>query len=152
MGGDNQGQVIDHVRTLDTRSWSCLHVVDGRQNCRNITVSNCDIGPCGLDSFNDWADGISFDCKEGVVINNMIQDPTDGGIVIFGSPGTLVRNNTIWVEKVSCCATSVRVYVGDLTFSLVYFVGRNQSCRFPAIQWQLRWSCRRGQRHHGWIR
>ena len=24
----------------------------------------------------------------------------DGGIVLFGAPGTLVENNTIWVETV----------------------------------------------------
>jgi len=29
----------------------------------------------------------------------MISNPTDGGIVLFGAPGTLVRNNTIWIEK-----------------------------------------------------
>ena len=30
---------------------------------------------------------------------NWIDNPTDGGIVLFGSPGTLVENNTIWVEN-----------------------------------------------------
>jgi hypothetical protein len=30
----------------------------------------------------------------------MVNNPTDGGVVLFGSPGTLVENNTIWVVNV----------------------------------------------------
>lgn len=39
-------------------------------------------------------------CNNSLVQNNMINNPTDGGVVLFGAPGTLVRNNTIWVETV----------------------------------------------------
>lgn len=31
--------------------------------------------------------------------NNMINSPTDGGIVLFGAPDSIVENNTIWVTK-----------------------------------------------------
>lgn len=65
-----------------------------------MTVQNNDIGPCGTDTFGTWADGISFACANGLVQNNMIDNPTDGGIVLFGAPGTLVQNNTIWIEEV----------------------------------------------------
>ena len=78
-----------------------MHVTEGSKMCSNATVQNNDVGPCGLDDFNQWADGISYSCWNGLVQNNMINNPTDGGIVLFGAPGTLVRNNTIWIEKVS---------------------------------------------------
>ena len=64
-------------------------------------MQNNDIGPCGSDAFNQWADGISVACAQTVVQNNLINTPTDGGIVLFGAPGSLVQNNTIWVETVS---------------------------------------------------
>lgn len=64
-------------------------------------MQNNDIGPCGSDDFQQWADGISVACANSLVQNNMINNPTDGGIVLFGAPGTLVQNNTIWVQNVS---------------------------------------------------
>ncbi|KAI0053713.1 hypothetical protein FA95DRAFT_1508275 [Auriscalpium vulgare] len=97
MGGANSDQLIEYVHSFDPRSWSCLHVAEGGLNCNNVTVQNNDIGPCGSDAFQQWADGISVSCRSAVVRNNLINNPTDGGIVLFGAPGTLVENNTIWV-------------------------------------------------------
>ncbi|KAI0080875.1 hypothetical protein K474DRAFT_1682362 [Panus rudis PR-1116 ss-1] len=99
MGGPNSNQLIEYVRSYDPRSWSCLHIAEGSLNCNNATVQNNDIGPCGSDTFQEWADGISLSCRNSLVRNNTIGDPTDGGIVIFGSPGSLVENNTIFVEN-----------------------------------------------------
>ncbi|KAG1877548.1 hypothetical protein F4604DRAFT_1924194 [Suillus subluteus] len=99
MGGPTSGQLIEYVHSWDPRSWSCLHIDEGSSNCTNATVQNNDIGPSGSDLFQQWADGISVACSNSVVRNNMINNPTDGGIVLFGSPGTLVENNTIWVEN-----------------------------------------------------
>jgi len=99
MGGDNSGQLIEYVHSFDPRGWSCLHIAEGTFKCNNNTVQNNDIGPCGNDNFQQWADGISISCMNTIVRNNMVNNPTDGGIVIFGSPGTLVENNTIWVEN-----------------------------------------------------
>ncbi|PCH40953.1 hypothetical protein WOLCODRAFT_150976 [Wolfiporia cocos MD-104 SS10] len=98
MGGDNSGQLIEYVHSFDPRGWSCLHIAEGTFLCNNNTVQNNDIGPCGNDAFQQWADGISVSCMNAVVRNNMVNNPTDGGIVVFGSPGTIVENNTIWVE------------------------------------------------------
>ena len=122
MGGSNANQLIEHVRSYDPRSWSCLHVSEGALSCNNVTVQHNDIGPCGSDLFQQWADGISVSCQNSLVHNNTVNNPTvrsrvpspqalidahlfswfgqDGGIVLFGSPGTLVENNTIWVETV----------------------------------------------------
>ncbi|KAG1805723.1 uncharacterized protein BJ212DRAFT_1391240 [Suillus subaureus] len=99
MGGPNSNQLIEYVHSWDPRGWSCLHVAEGTLNCNNVTVQNNDIGPSGSDLFQQWADGISVACSNSLVRNNMINNPTDGGIVLFGSPGTLVENNTIWVEN-----------------------------------------------------
>lgn len=43
----------------------------------------------------EWADGISLSCKLSTVQNNVVTGATDGGIVIFGSPGSWIHNNTI---------------------------------------------------------
>lgn len=99
MGGDNSGQLIEYVHSFDPRGWSCLHIAEGTFKCSNNTVQNNDIGPCGNDAFQQWSDGISMSCMNSLVRNNMINNPTDGGIVLFGSPGTLVENNTIWIEN-----------------------------------------------------
>lgn len=101
MGGGNSNQLIEFVRSHDPRSWSCLHVAEGPLTCNSVVVQNNDIGPCGSDQFQQWADGISVSCRNATVRNNMVQGPTDGGIVIFGSPGTQVYNNTIWILNVS---------------------------------------------------
>ncbi|KAI0650454.1 hypothetical protein C8Q79DRAFT_998300 [Trametes meyenii] len=101
MGGSNSNQLIEYVHSFDPRSWSCLHLAEGAFSCNNVTVQNNDIGPCGSDAFQEWADGISVSCMNSLVRNNMINNPTDGGIVLFGAPGTVVENNTIWVETMT---------------------------------------------------
>ncbi|KAF8961109.1 hypothetical protein BDZ97DRAFT_1257674 [Flammula alnicola] len=97
MGGGNQNQLIEYVRSYDPRGWTCLHVAEGPLTCNGVIVQNNDIGPSGSDAFQEWADGISISCRNGIVRNNMVEGATDGGIVIFGSPGTQVYNNTIWI-------------------------------------------------------
>lgn len=36
-------------------------------------------------------------CADSHVHGNWVKGATDGGIVLFGSPGTVVENNTVWV-------------------------------------------------------
>ena len=100
MGGPNSNQLIEYVHSYDPRSWSCLHIAEGGLLCNNVVVQNNDIGPSGSDVFQQWADGISVSCRSALIRNNKVNNPTDGGIVLFGAPGTLVINNTIWVENV----------------------------------------------------
>ncbi|KIO32779.1 hypothetical protein M407DRAFT_13820 [Tulasnella calospora MUT 4182] len=88
FGGNNQNQVIEWVHSEKPRSWSCLHVAEGPFTCANALIQNNDIGPCGSDDFQQWADGISLSCKGSNVFNNTIIGATDGGIVVFGSPGS----------------------------------------------------------------
>ena len=100
FGGANSDQLIEFVHSFDPRSWSCLHLFEGGLQCNNATVQNNEIGPAGSDAFQEWADGISVACNNSLIRNNLINNPTDGGIVLFGAPGTRVENNTIWVETV----------------------------------------------------
>lgn len=37
---------------------------------------------------------------DSVIRNNLINNPTDGGIILSGSPGDHVENNSLWVEMV----------------------------------------------------
>lgn len=46
-------------------------------------------------SGHNWADGISLSCLNSRVANNLIEEATDGAIVIFGSPGSTIEWNTI---------------------------------------------------------
>lgn len=99
MGGDNQNQVIEYVHPYDPRGWSCMHLAEGPFTCANMTVQYNDVGPCGSESFQQWSDGISLSCSQSLVQHNVITDPTDGGIVVFGAPFSEIRNNTIHVKS-----------------------------------------------------
>lgn len=100
-GGSSSGQVIRAVRIIEPRSWSALHLIQGHPApappCSNALVEDNEIGPAGS-SNETWADGISLACTNTTVRNNRIIDATDGGIVIFGAPGSLIEGNTIRAE------------------------------------------------------
>ena len=94
IGGDVSGIRVDAVHAQDPRGWSSLHVFEGSGQCDGATITNSDIGPAGTPD-GHWADGISFGCRNGLIAGNIVTDASDGGIVIFGAPGTLVQNNLI---------------------------------------------------------
>ncbi|KAL1965493.1 hypothetical protein VTN77DRAFT_5749 [Rasamsonia byssochlamydoides] len=103
IGGGSNGQIVENIVSKNPRGWSCLHIIQsGNDNnpCTNATVANNQIGPCGEEGTDaagngQWADGISFACTNSLVANNTITGSTDGGIVLFGAPGTTVTGNTI---------------------------------------------------------
>ncbi|KAH0525750.1 hypothetical protein TsFJ059_009169 [Trichoderma semiorbis] len=103
IGGFTTGQTVSNVASRNPRGWSCLHAIgsgDNNNPCKNVTIVNNDIGPCGQSGTDangngQWADGISLDCTASLVQGNTINGPTDGGIVIFGSPGSTITGNTI---------------------------------------------------------
>ncbi len=100
-GGYSKGQIIRDNRIMDPRSWSALQLIQGyseSQPCENAWVENNEIGPAGTSDDMQWADGISFTCTNSVVTHNVITDATDGGIVIFGAPGSIIEGNTIRAE------------------------------------------------------
>jgi hypothetical protein len=94
IGGDVTGIQVDHVRAYDPRGWSVLHVFEGGRKCSGARISDNDLGPSGHPN-GEWADGISFACRNSLVEHNTITDASDGAIVIFGAPGTLVDHNLV---------------------------------------------------------
>jgi parallel beta-helix repeat protein len=101
MGASGSNQTVRNVYAHDTRSWSTLHFIEGAVTnstpaCQGAKILDNTIGPAGTATpSGTWADGISLACGTSTVQGNTVQDATDGGIVIFGAPGSAVRNNTI---------------------------------------------------------
>ncbi len=105
MGGGGTGQTVQNITAHDTRSWSDMHFIEGTvtnsvPQCQKATIQDNTIGPSGTAApdapgNNTWADGISLACGNSMVQGNTIQDATDGGIVVFGAPGSTIQNNTI---------------------------------------------------------
>ncbi|KAI5474303.1 hypothetical protein MNV49_003642 [Pseudohyphozyma bogoriensis] len=113
LGGDNTGQTVQECHLYEPRGWSALHGIEGTNlYCSGMQILNNQVGPSGNSPNNgaqfkrdstvyppgQWADGISMACKGSTVTGNTVTDATDGGIVIFGAPGTLVQGNTIIAE------------------------------------------------------
>lgn len=93
-GGDSNGQIFRAVKIIEPRSWSALHLMEP---CTNALVEDSEIGPAGMPDYT-WADGISLACTNSIIRNNLIVDTTDGAIVIFEAPGSLIENNIIRAE------------------------------------------------------
>jgi len=53
-----------------------MHIPEGPFTCENTLIQYNDIGPCGSDTFQEWADGISLSCKNSVVQHNVITGAT----------------------------------------------------------------------------
>lgn len=98
IGGDVASLRVDHVRAFDPRGWSILHVFEGAKKCTGALIEDNDLGPAGSGD-GQWADGISFACRNGIVRRNVVTDASDSAIVIFGAPGTVVENNRIVTKK-----------------------------------------------------
>lgn len=109
MGGSNANQLIEHVRSYDPRSWSCLHVAEGALSCNNVTVQHNDIGPCGSDLFQQWADGISVSCQNSLVHNNTVNNPTVSSRV--PSPQALIDTH-LFIGSVRMAVSFCSVHPG----------------------------------------
>ncbi|BGP47406.1 hypothetical protein JCM10450v2_003258 [Rhodotorula kratochvilovae] len=115
MGGNNVGQTVKNTKLWEPRGWSALHGIEGDGNsCHGMVITGNEIGPSGNSPTtgaqflkrdatvyppNQWADGISIACKGSSVKGNTIIDATDGGIVIFGAPGSQISGNTILARE-----------------------------------------------------
>lgn len=125
--GDSRGinQVIDRCILRHPRGWSCLQVFEGAEDVR---ITNNRVGPAGYDESamgkkGFWADGISYAGLNGLVAGNIVTDATDGGIVIFGAPGTLVTSNTV-VTRTRMASGAINLvdhlpYEGDYVGTIV---------------------------------
>ncbi|KAF8305142.1 hypothetical protein DL93DRAFT_2160417 [Clavulina sp. PMI_390] len=94
-GAKGPNQVLDRCIVRNPRNWSCIHAYEGGQNVR---ITNNAIGPAGVGADKEsghWADGISYAATDGLVAGNLVIDTTDGGIVLFNAPASLITSNTI---------------------------------------------------------
>lgn len=140
LGGNATNQVIDSVEAFDTRTWSSIHTFEGSPTfsggvwsggCTNATVTNNWIANAGVvDAQGNWADGISHSCRNSLVADNLIQNATDGAIVVFGAPGSVIEDNTIEVttEALGGIHLVALTYNGDYTGTIV----RNNTIRAEA--------------------
>ncbi len=99
LGKGGLGQTVQHVAAYDTRSWTLLHVeeglvVDDVPQCQGARILNNTFGPAGSPT-GTWSDGVSLACGNSLVEGNTITDVTDSAIVVFGAPGSVIRNNRI---------------------------------------------------------
>ena len=92
---DAEGHVVEWVKAYEPRGWTIIYIGGP---CRGAVARNNELGPAGRAEYI-IADGISLECRNSIVENNTIIDATDGGIVIFQSPGALIANNTIRAQN-----------------------------------------------------
>ena len=98
-GGNTTYQLVEWVKAFEPRGWSVLVIGHGDDLvCTGVEARNNELGPAGRAEFG-MADGISLACRNSIVKDNTIIDATDGGIVIFQAPGSLVSNNTIIADN-----------------------------------------------------
>jgi len=99
-GGD--GQIVRECVFVNPRSWSTLKVHEGAADVlieNNIVLgAGSDCRGNGRDAAEGrvkWGDGITFAARDSMIRNNLIIDPTDVGMVLFGSPGTTAEKNVV---------------------------------------------------------
>jgi hypothetical protein len=103
FGGDNgDDQIVRECVFMSTRTWSTLKMHEGASNL--LTENNLFFG-AGVDprgngrDLNEvpfgWGDAISCAARDSLIRNNLIIDPTDVGVVLYGAPGTVVEDNAI---------------------------------------------------------
>ncbi len=98
-GGNGSEQLVEWVKAYEPRGWSVLVLGHGDDlRCNGSIARNNELGPAGRPEYI-IADGISLACRNSIVVDNKIIDATDGGIVIFQAPGSLVADNLIVADE-----------------------------------------------------
>ncbi len=125
-GGFSDGQIIRGNKIMNTRSWSSLQLIEGHsesQPCAHALVEGNQVGPAGTSDNMQWADGISLACTDSEVRSNVITDATDGGIVVFGAPGSVIEGNTVRAQTRTLLGginmVDTGAYHGDYTGTIV---------------------------------
>ncbi len=82
--------------------WGAIHVQEGGQGIviqdNVVFAAGADIRGNGRSPFEKafgWGDGISSASRDTVIVNNLIYDVTDDGVMLQGAPGSVVRDNVI---------------------------------------------------------
>ncbi len=101
-GGGGHKQHVNNCVFLNTRTWSTLKMHEGASGL--LTEDNIFLG-AGVDPRGNgrdlyevpfgWSDAISCAARDSVIRNNLMIDPTDVGVVLYGAPGTVVEENVV---------------------------------------------------------
>jgi len=99
------GQEVRNCIVISSRSaggWAAIHVHEGG---RGIVIKDNIVFSSGTDIRGNgrslaekpfgWGDGISTASRDTMIVNNLIYDATDEGIMVQGAPGTQVKGNVI---------------------------------------------------------
>ncbi|KAL7409718.1 hypothetical protein BDY24DRAFT_402237 [Mrakia frigida] len=146
--GNANNQLVENCKLYEPRGWSALHFREGDwKSCSGGIIRGNEIGPCGEEwdpaydgteeksppFGNPRSDGISLACMDSLVEKNTVYDTTDGAIVIFGSRGSVVQDNTIYSRTRTVLGginlVDVPPWEGDYTSVLVT---RNHVSAFSA--------------------
>jgi len=106
FGGEGGiGQQVQNCIVIGSRSaggWAAIHVSEGG---RDIVIKDNIIFSSGADVRGNgrspaekpfgWGDGISTASRDTTIVNNLIYDASDEGVMVQGGPGTKVKDNVI---------------------------------------------------------
>ncbi|MCD6288533.1 MAG: right-handed parallel beta-helix repeat-containing protein [Candidatus Hydrogenedentes bacterium] len=101
-GNGAENQTVRNNVFMSTRTWATLKVHEGANGVlvENNIFLGAGVGPRGNGReehevpFN-WGDCISCAARNTMIRNNLIIDPTDVGIVLYGAPGSTVKDNVV---------------------------------------------------------
>lgn len=101
-GKGADGQIIRNNIFRSTRSWSTLAIHEGGNR---ILIENNVFFGAGVDPRGNgrdarevpfaWGDAVSCASQNSIIRNNLIIDPTDVGVVLYGAPGSLAESNVV---------------------------------------------------------
>jgi hypothetical protein len=129
FGGDASDQIISYVEAYEPREWSTIHVVEGNKSwngsawvggCSGAQVTHNNVHNAGYLGGSKWADGISYACHDGYIGYNTVTDATDGGIILFGAPNTIIEYNTVtnyYASGFAGIAFDTQVYLRTVTIN-----------------------------------
>ena len=92
--GPGHGYTVEGSSFTDAPGWTHLHLIEP---CDMSTVTGNVVESAArphLDS-GHWSDGLSIACSNSLIADNHINDVSSNGIVFFGGPGTIIRDNEI---------------------------------------------------------
>ncbi|HEY2903617.1 MAG TPA: right-handed parallel beta-helix repeat-containing protein [Polyangia bacterium] len=93
MGFGTGYQLINDV-FADSPGWTHVHIVEPCDS--SMIVGNIiEGGSQTHDATGNFSDGLSISCANTLIANNVINNVSSVGIVYFGGPGTIIRDNTI---------------------------------------------------------
>jgi hypothetical protein len=106
FGGEGAvGQEIRNCIVIAGRcagGWGAIHMQEGGKDIviqdNVVFAAGADIRGNGRSPYEKpfgWGDGISSASRNTVIVNNLIYDVTDDGIMLQGAPGSLVKGNVI---------------------------------------------------------